>query len=78
MNLGEIRRQHCLDCRAIQRKTAEKALQCQCIFRELREAHDRTTRCYAPVDSTLAGLAFSGRLPASGCAANSSFIIHHS
>ena len=29
MNLGEIRRQHCLDCRAIQRKTAEKALQCQ-------------------------------------------------
>ena len=24
MNLGENRRQHCLDCRSIQRKTAEK------------------------------------------------------
>ena len=32
-------------------------------YRYLREAHDRTTRCYAPVDSALAGLAFSCQLP---------------
>ena len=58
---------------------------CQCVSRYLREAHDRTTRCCAPVPSALAMLAFScqyfrwlchGRIcPAGACGANSSFII---
>ena len=60
------------------RKKAPAAQHCQCGYRELREAHDRTTRCYAPVARALARLAFSSLLPVDGCAANSSFIIHHS
>ena len=46
-------------------------------YRYLREAHDRTTRCCAPVPSALAMLAFSCLFPAGACGANSSFIIHH-
>ena len=36
---------------------------CQCVSRYLREAHDRTTRCCAPVPSALAMLAFSCQFP---------------
>ena len=36
------------------------------IYRELREAHDRTTRCCAPVESALARLAFSSKFKVQG------------
>ena len=62
--------------RQINRASA-KHVRCQCGYRELREAHDRTTRCCAPVESALAGLTFSGSWRVGGYAANSSFIIHH-
>ena len=50
---------------------------CFAVFRNLRETHDRTTRCCAPVPGALAMLAFSCQFPAGACGANSSFIIHH-
>ena len=44
-------------------KWAAPPQHCQCVSRYLREAHDRTTRCCAPVPSALAMLAFSCQFP---------------
>ena len=66
MNLGENRRQYCLDCRAIQRKTAEKGTAMPGFYREdakgsaAKSVRDRLTALLRSGLST-ASVAFTNR-----------------